>query len=377
MTDAIDHYCAAPFTHITNHAVGDDLIEYRPCCNWHGDSFKATDQHPDPFYHPDMLLLRADMLSNTYRIECKQCNNKQLAGVNSMRNYMNNEYGRPSKPKLRCFEFNIGNLCNMQCMMCSSGFSSKWMADDNKLNRKQYPLIRRKLSDIPMDLSGLDWLRLIGGELTLEQDTVLDTLESIKMAQGTLQDLKIEFVTNGLIPLRDDVIKILNECRQVRVIVSLDGTKNVNDYQRAGGDWDTVLTNIRLYSSISNFSTSVYSTITVFNVGNIPVFSDWMVENQIQHTAGLVYRPKQLAVRNLPEDYKNQLAEKFESWVPLSNINYLKKTQLAIRSLVLNEMNIPPEIGLDSVKSFVAKLDAINDKKLSDHVPELYSALFS
>lgn len=372
--DDIEHYCAAPFVHIAIDNASPDT--YRPCCLWQGPSQSAATSAMAAFESQDMVDLRKQMLSGLPHQGCNICHAHEAASGDSLRLGFNRQYGCVDQADLQDIEFNLGNLCNMRCRMCSSISSSRWIADDEVLGRKSTKLTRRKLAQLGFDIAKLKKIKFIGGEITLEQDEVKHVLDSIKQQCGGLGHLAVEIITNGMLRLDDGIMQMLLSCRSVDMVLSLDGMATSNDYQRSEGDWSVITATARYYDGLrgSVFNPGIISTISMLTIADAVDLMEWVTNElpQTWHVANALAWPSELAVRNLPQAYKAKMRHKLLNWVPSVN----KSRHDEIRGRLLQALDLDANCDLAQVQQHLTLLDQLRGERLLDTLPELHSAIF-
>lgn len=373
-----DHYCAAPFRHI---ALNQTTDRYRPCCMWHYDHpTPVMVSHADPIDHPWMQQLREHMLIGDHQVGCTKCYDSEASRGTSLRLWFNEIYGRVIDTKLQSVEMNFGNLCNLKCRMCGSWGSSKWIADEIKLGLKPEPLVRRKLDDMHINFTALDQIKLIGGEPSLEQQAILEILTRIKKTRGSLGHLSLEIITNGLIPLDDEIMDLLLECNKILLEISIDGFGSHNDYQRTGSNWTDVSRNTVFYHSFASTSwiTAISSCPGIFTIDSMTDLVDWMQAEvpNAGHVVQPIIDPKPQSIRNLPQSYKQLIKQKLSSWNPAS-VGYYDQARIDnLKQNLCWHLDQSSNCDLSSVRSHINQLDSLRNEHLSVQNPELFEHLF-
>ena len=356
VSNSKDSYCAALFRHMVYRSDG----SIRPCCSWNIQNKWEYDQQygikparldPDPFNHSWLDNIRQEMLENRHVPACYECYERETAGVLSMREGFNSNYGRPVIPELRYLEFNIGNLCNMKCRMCDSWSSSKWIADEQALGIPTAPVIRPDMDGIPVDVSHLDKLRFVGGEPTLEQPTLLAVLNQILAARGSLSHLTVTITTNCLVLLNAELLELLNQCKLIDMQCSIDGFDKVNDYQRTGSVWSTILDNLLWYQDNlnKNYYMVILTTWSLFNATNAKQWLTFVLENLHRyHVWGHTVRePAYLSIHNAPDNAKKLLADQLTAWVELDHIKWVLHNKQVIQSQLAMDRTVPIFADID------------------------------
>ena len=193
--------CKAPWNHIQINAEG----TVNPCC-----MFSPTIYHEkyknlqDAFNGQENQNLRKKMLNGELIDGCQKCDLYESLNKFSYREHFDLKYDSSTlkNPKIRELEFALDNVCNFKCVTCSSRFSSKWYNDDLKLIdlnipryseaiHKRKKVIRNANNLEGLDLSELNYLKLIGGEPFIN-DSYIDILKNLK-----LENLELALITNN------------------------------------------------------------------------------------------------------------------------------------------------------------------------------------
>jgi sulfatase maturation enzyme AslB (radical SAM superfamily) len=260
--------------------------------------------------------------------------------------------------------------------MCYGGASSRWLQDDAKLQRHGFTLQRRKLRNMNLDLSSLRWIKFIGGEPTMEEDEIRDSLQLILEQQGTLSNLFVELNTNATKLLEPDIIQMLMSCKKTLLFCSLDGVGKYNDYQRMYSRWEEVSSVIKQYHAMQNdrFRVSVLSAMGILNVSGTKELIDWVSRELIgsQHEMLMIYGPDSQDIRNLPAAYKKKLLDDIKDWEPRYPSGWTEICKTRIVHALQKESIVP----IERVRKHIRILDDIMDTKLHEVFPELYAAIF-
>ncbi len=174
---------------------------------------------------------------------------------------LDNPILRAEKPKL--LEIQLGNLCDMKCLYCWRGNSSRWASEDFEngiIDSDEYQTLMR---DHDENFKSVFWewydsvakdveiLSLLGGEPTkyLGFWRMLDRVHEGAKRAGN-EKLKIRIVTNlncsadTVIKLCRSLEKLDREGRRVLLDVSLEASGTMAEKIRQGLSWQTLVYNI-------------------------------------------------------------------------------------------------------------------------------------
>ena len=375
------YFCPAPFVHMVHRSSGN----IAPCCFWTKelegtDSFLGSVARPpigesDPFNHPWMDRIRDAMIAGHRLSPCKECWHREDLGVQSGRLSLIRDFGRPVVKDLRFLELNLGNLCNMKCRMCGSYNSTKWSADDIALGTPTHALTRTRPEIAYPYVGTIDKLRFVGGEPSLEQETIRSILCKIEDERHTLDHLHVMVTTNALVRFDDTIMTLLGKCRVVEFQCSLDGIGAVNDYQRSGGDFATVVENLRWYQDFcpTNFDLAILTSWSIINLSSaidtlifvhdtLPRYSCW---------GHVVREPEWMDVSNLPYAYKQDMIGRLHAWTDLDASMWITHNKQVLTA----QLSLDATLPIDQVLLGIARLDGIRDESFEAICQDTYQAL--
>tara|TARA_R110000787_G_scaffold6310_4_gene22278 strand:- start:17110 stop:18342 length:1233 start_codon:yes stop_codon:yes gene_type:complete len=255
--------------------------EIRPCCRFPGKAAVAPELYEEAFKG-----LRQNMLAGVRDERCRKCWEEEDAGIPSMRTRANIFHGYEFKKdiltekprKLTHIELSLDNICNFQCRMCGSQFSSKalkrdvWLQDNHpdvhiepaKVQKSRY----ETLKDMNIDWSELRSVKLLGGEPFMSPN-FMDFLYFLDM-RTDVSKVDLEIVTNCSYKMPEEMAEMINEFKFLRLSGSFDGTKKINEYQRVGSNWEEGLSNWLEYRDLLTKKRMViHQTFSVLNVNTI------------------------------------------------------------------------------------------------------------
>jgi organic radical activating enzyme len=174
-------------------------------------------------------------------------------------------------------------------------------------------------SDMEEILPYAKMVKFTGGEPTMNKG-IVEFIQWI-VNKGYSKHLVLKIITNGT-KKSENILKLSKEFRKFIVAVSVDGTWDIDEYQRVGTVFDEVIENIRMYKSHAD--TAIYSVITALNVHNVP---DLVAFASTMDTAidlsSIVLTPNHMRIEALPLSYRKHL---------MDNYNYPKEIRTALES---------------------------------------------
>ena len=255
--------------------------QIRPCCRFPTASAVDPKQYEEAFKQ-----LRIDMLAGKKDPRCAKCWEEEDNDVPSMRTRANAFHGLEFKKphlkedfrKLTHIELSLDNICNLQCRMCGSQFSSKALKRDEwaakhrpdiqihvaKVQKSRY----ETLKDMEIDWTELRSVKLLGGEPFMSPN-FMDFLYFLDM-RTDISKVTLEIVTNCTKKMTQEMADILNDFKYIRLSGSFDSTPIMNEYQRVGSKWQEGLDHwIEYGKMLKNKRMIVHQTFSVLNINHV------------------------------------------------------------------------------------------------------------
>ncbi len=214
--------------------------------------------------------------------------------------------------ELLCLDYDVGNLCNAACIMCSPGSSSLWQAELGQ------EFLSTTDPTKQLDLSKLRRIYLVGGEPFLIKETK-NMLLNIKQQQGTLANLEVECQTNGSNFKNNQIVSLLHECKKVTIKISIDAVGKEYEYIRHPLKWKTIEENFEFLLKNFNFQVEVGATIGIHNIDCLPDFFRWFQIQQqnfnlLDRVFGINPVHKEFSFDNSTREMKNIWLEKLSEF---------------------------------------------------------------
>jgi MoaA/NifB/PqqE/SkfB family radical SAM enzyme len=269
--------------------------------------------------------------------------------------------------------------------MCQPSDSSKWVKPARQLAEVLESEIKwewKHKSNI--DISKFDWYKqeqfwkdfdqispgvkhitFGGGEplLIKEHKTLINRLVDNGYAKG----MKLLYHTNCTI-YDQEIVDLWGHFDEVKLMLSIDGVGEVNDYIRRPSKWSNVEEILRLYDQTGdNIIVAVNTTVQINNVAHLPEFAQWMLSQNFNKVgkntdggiffASVLHWPKYLSIQVLPPEIKQS--------VTIDIVEFVRryKNNPGVRRLmsVVDFMNARDESFLwDKAKEYFSKLDSLN-----------------
>ncbi len=320
MTDKKDTWCVLPWIHMcvrTNNTL-------KPCCRYSSDSpnEEFNIELNDVFNHGVTALndstfskIRESMLQGESLSGCKKCYSQErvenLKNRQSLRQYMNSRFSdikiedcNSNFLQLRYIEMSIDNICNLQCRMCTSMFSSKLINRDKLLGNTVYKKLEPNFHKLDnTDLSKLEVVKILGGEpfITPNFEKFIDYL----IERSVPSNITLEIATNGTAVPSAQLIEKLKLFKTIYAFVSLDSYSRANDYQRHGSSFQSVFEHAQLYEKIfENILVTFHTVVTLLTANELANTLNFLTKKHNYHVSiDFVRDPQHLCLLYAPRSY--------------------------------------------------------------------------
>ena len=315
--DGTYHTCGAQPNRVSGTPFGDDhCVQKMTVKQWMASVYQAQQRS-------DKLLGVASKL-------CEICYHEEHIGSSSKRirelKKYNNKFvftDSDAVPAPSSYHISIGNECNLACKMCGPAYSSKIASNQKKIGLYNGP-VRLNWTDDEWAWShvvesmcnnnSLEAVHVIGGEPLLNPkfESLVDALLAANKT-----DIYLGFTTNGTV-FNQDLLEKLNNFRHVDIGVSIECMGSLNDYVRAGSDYNQVLENIDQYLK-HRVEGKVYITLravpSALSVHTLDELFHWCIDRRLDVMTNILVSPEYLQIKNLPQDIKNRLLIQYQHWV--------------------------------------------------------------
>lgn len=340
MTYSKKTFCILPFTSMSNTNSG----EYRVCCESFGFGPNIQTDDASQVWNSDYYKqLRVDLINGIQNKNCNSCWKVEQNGGHSMRKNENSHYSDNAIQEIlssvtdghintlpKLFDFKLGNLCNLKCIMCCQLSSSlhesevrTWQSKNIKLpalldyieitykdENQQYRIDKNNcdniLENLKSILPNLTTLQLVGGEPLINPFTfeIVDKLIQL----GYAKDLKLDIITN-LSVVNDSFIKKLEQFKSVQLTCSYDHIDPVKfhfirypaSYTEFKNNFDKILK--------SNISVSISTTFSIFNIFDLEQILDEFETLELPISFNYVVEPNYFSIKYLGPDQKHEVVK--------------------------------------------------------------------
>lgn len=298
--------CSALYTH-TNVRGGNRVF---PCCR-----YKTPIQTFDGNINNILHSQEYNALRQTWSIDdpnCAKCKHEESLGKQSLRQWFNKNYNTDIV-ELKYIEVGFDNICDLTCDGCWEEWSSSWFVKKNpNASPKKGITSTAEFKNIPNTIEKVVFL---GGEplMTNRHRKFLESFDN-------LENLTVEYFTNGMHELQDRDCDLLKKCKHVHFTISIDGYGSLNETVRSGSKWDIVVRNLDKISSI--FDSTVHTTIHRNNWHGLVDLAEW-TKKYPKWTTNVLTFPKELDIINLTQSSKLELLDILKTY-NIPNSKYIE-----------------------------------------------------
>lgn len=320
-------WCTEPFLTLENKVYG----PWGLCCRSQPLPY-GPEVSPLEHWQSDIMeRIRKDMLDHNITDEikhlCQKCIQHEERGITSRRQQKLDKY-IVLKP-IDTIEIKFfGNLCNLKCKMCSGIYSSSIAAEEKKLGKWEDETVyngfdkadkEKFYSDMEEIIPYAKLIKFTGGEPTMNKG-IVEFIQWI-VDKGYSKHLVLKIITNGT-KRNETLLELSKKFKKFIVAISVDGTWDIDEYQRVGTVFEDVIENIKMYKMRAE--TVIYSVITALNVGNVPDLAAFASAVGLQiDLSSIVLYPNHMQIEVLPVSYRQHL---------LGSYNYPKEIRTALES---------------------------------------------
>lgn len=313
----------------------DKTFQSKPCCHFRYKGIEKLDLQSmqNTFSTPQRIEAIESLANNEKYTSCNTCWKHEDVGYPSMRTRINNiDNFDTTVDKITYLEFNTGNTCNIECIMCEPADSmrtKKYPHWDN-VQAKARGYTKADIDSIDFDqLSNLQFLKATGGE-TFYTKSYWYLLEKI-IEKGLAQNISLICVTNNTITLDKDKLDILKQFQRINIYSSVDAVDDLCGVIRAGSNWKQVSENIlQLIDLHKQYPEQFIHTTPhgVVQFGNILQLGEivkwWHSVAESEYTNRMYFRilsdPKFYDVKYTCDNIKNQAVELYSNTKELVHV---------------------------------------------------------
>lgn len=265
--------CTDAFKNI-NIVASNNGLELSPCCV----SPTAPADSIDFANNKYLQQIRNQWSQDQFPAACNSCKTAESAGYTSRRQGVNQWYSNhgydDNRVEMIRIDYQVGDLCNLACVICGPHFSSVWKQE------LQIPILQRKVNVndnwTGLDLSQLKHIHFNGGEPLLSK-------EHVKFLQAipNKHQIQINYNTNATIQASQELLNLWQQFELVQLDFSIDDIGTRFEYQRYPAKWSEVTDNLQWYIDTAphNCMFAVNTSVGILNHANLENLNSWLQKN--------------------------------------------------------------------------------------------------
>lgn len=315
-------------------------LGYNPCSIFNGYINQSDSLDLASVWNsPERQYLKQCVETDTSIPGCDTCYRAESHGLPSRRQQsarLYEEYHNDTNIDLdspQGLDYSVGNLCNLKCVICGPGNSTKWIPDYQKINPTVNidHLLYQKLNQTEItdsnSLKNIINVHFHGGGEPLMSQHHVNLLEKIDQIKG-LSDVRVFYNTNGTTTVPDSVLKLWEKCKLIELYFSIDDVGPRFDYQRTGANWEQVLNNLQWYTDNMphNHMFNVNCVWSYLNLYHLNELVDWHYllfnTNRYGDPVNLIFQKAigNFAIDQLSTASKQMLLTRFKDYPELCNL---------------------------------------------------------
>jgi sulfatase maturation enzyme AslB (radical SAM superfamily) len=269
-------FCLLPFMeqHVRN---GDMLL----CCR-SPVVINTLDNFTDWATDPGYVDVRQKMLSGEQIKHCEHCYQREAQGIVSLRKYTTVEWA--NRLGLTCldqvsqfdnpisYDVRPSNVCNLQCRTCEPNYSQLINREYIELNFVQDTIRYQPFDFDVIDFENLHKVYVAGGEPTA-------MAEFYEFLDRCIDNNKTNFeliINTNATKLNSRLKRQLSHFNNVKLVVSIDGHQEVNQYIRWPSEWSVIVDNLRWLQQQQAIKVTFNVTFSIYNVVKLHKLLDWL-----------------------------------------------------------------------------------------------------
>jgi molybdenum cofactor biosynthesis enzyme MoaA len=306
----VKNYCALPFAHVNVRTNG----FYQICCYHDHDHGINISQHDHRQWRNSQYVneVQQAFKQDQRHPGCKACWRREDQGHSSMRERTHKEYQilghKEFDTSIVNVEIQVGNLCNLKCIMCNEQESSAFLAENTQLGiasttQSQYRWGQQSLDNLAELLgTGPRTLNIRGGEPFYNKE-LLKVCQNL--SDETCKKTLLHITTNATV-WNQEWHDVLAKFKLVRIMFSIDAIGDLFEYIRFPADWVTVDRNISEICKLDNVNAVIYCVAQNLNISSIGSVIEYAKNKGIFLQLDLLTKPDFLQINNLPQWHKQQ-----------------------------------------------------------------------
>lgn len=314
--------CLVPWTNIDISPRG----YISPCCKFDIPNDKLlniTESTISQYTSSELLnTVKQQMLANEWPIGCVRCKTEEASGIASKRQL---DYERWTDAFDNYTEdqgfitasIAFGNTCNLKCITCGPGASSRWRKEYLDLYGEDRPPLETidnlTSDDIYRALPNAIHFDIPGGEPFLSETHKQLELLQRYVDTGQSKNITLHYTTNAQLFPEQKWWDLWSNFKEIDMQLSIDGVGDHYEYIRYPASKDKLHRNVDLYleqENIHNVTLSVSHTVSAYNIYYLSEFFDWCNSVGLPKPyCGRVHSPAHMRPCVYKDTVKNNIAK--------------------------------------------------------------------
>ena len=333
--------CMHPWAGIDIMATGEIL----PCCRFvskESEKFNIIDNTISEYISSSFLKnLKEQMYGEALPAGCIQCTTEENNNIKSKRQL---DYSRWKKhfdsytedKGILVVSIAFGNICNLKCIMCGPGPSSRWRKEYKDIYGVDTPNLG-VFENIDVDIvydavPNAVHFDIHGGEPFLSEIEKQKSILKKYIDSGKSKDISLHYMTNAQQTPAEEFWDLWQNFKEVEISMSIDGIFGRFEYIRFPGKHDKLDTVVDFFvkkeQELDNIKLGVNHTVNAYNIYYLDEFFNWCkLKGLPSPYCAKVHSPKQLQPSVYPKRIKDFIVEKLRKGKHIDIIRWSKLIQ--------------------------------------------------
>ena len=280
-------FCHSPQTNIDISPSG----SMSPCCKFRTELYSeqfniATATIKDYSSSAFLSEIQADFAQQQWPRGCVRCKTEEQNNIASKRQLdlarWSEHYAQHSTGFITA-SIAFGNTCNLKCITCGPGSSSRWRKEYQMLYLKDVVHYDFYKQDFVLDFvaaaPNLIHIDIPGGEPFLSGVSEQKQLLRHYVDSGQAGQMTLHYTTNATMWPDPEWWELWSHFKEIDMQLSIDGVGARYEYIRYPGKWSVLTHSVDLYlqqqAALPNFRLSVSHTVSAYNIYYLDQFFTW------------------------------------------------------------------------------------------------------
>ena len=330
--------CMHPWTGIDITATGEIL----PCCrfvNKESEKFNIINNTISEYISSSFLkTLKEQMYKEVLPAGCIQCTTEENNNIKSKRQldylrYKKHFDSYTEDKGIIVVSIAFGNICNLKCITCGPGPSSRWRKEYKDIYSVDTPNLEVfeniNASVVFDNMPNAVHFDIHGGEPFISEIETQKSILKKYIDSGKSKDISLHYMTNAQQTPAGEFWNLWQNFKEVEISLSIDGIFGRFEYIRFPGKHDKLDKVVDFFvkkeQELDNIKLGVSHTVSAYNVYYLDEFFNWC------KTKGLpvpycakVQSPKQLQPSIYPKRIKDLIVKKLRKGKHIDIIRWSK-----------------------------------------------------